>query len=433
MERTLTKIYTEPTDSTELSDYTDITDSPTHLSSIALAKEDQPIYPPKLRNAERRRTDLACTKPIVNDSDLDFRPELIGNHYKELLEKGLSRSEAKDTATVIAQRELTTMFLERYCHERLVHYTYMFDGDDMLSPGYEHLGDVTLRFQRAVEEKELLGQNSSREQAELEGIEKIKRQKGDSLTISRPTDCDYNFYYLGKYDSENQRIDMFAWRNHKNPELQVLEANSILGEAHYSPEVTSNDLLQNPIFAEFNSFAQNIDDFPPQEKFEEAKKEDMGRYAGQIYKHACMLTDLIESNATIPTLRAAQQRIEMDFSKWVKGEEVKATESTYQYSQLENHARLREDVYSDLGRFVMMGYKDEKYSCGSCGMSSLSLAGINTDLSSPFSQILNSSPELTPSYIPCPNCGESLRLGSSKCSSCGMSKKEFDGKKTGNR
>lgn len=399
-----------------------------------------------MNKIECRPCDVAGNYWAEQRANLDFRPVLLKSHYQTLIEQGYPIYQAKEIVQGIAQRELTYLFLERYLQAQLVHFSYRFEGQNLVSSGYETLGDVCQRYQAAIDERRRAGRPSTREEAELAGIGAIKDQLSDcqlpvSLMIVSPPPpaserhlypgyADYSFYFFGHFDPQGRTIDMFAWRNEKTLKMQRQEVNSLAGGDFIAFEAHPNDFLRMPIFAESGELGplrEIIDDMPTEDDFERAKNADWAKYSVAISDQAQMLSTLIENGASERTLLDAQVKIEMDFVRWASDGTVTAKDFDPTLLLPEHHGKFGERVREEFGWFVTQ-YNTSRFACGSCGGSALGL--YNSSYSPRLPGLLELSLiESMSSYIPCPGCGKSLRAGSEKCGQCGLTKVEFDFKK----
>lgn len=391
-----------------------------------------------------RIENAACINRNCGDG-LDFRPSLLRDHLQSLKDQGFSQQEAKTVVEDIARRELTYLFLERFAKENLVHFSYYFEGERLLSPGYEALGDVRDRYKAAISERKERGGLVFREEAELEGMEQIRERLAGSEVprtfvlmspppskselIDYPQYADYSFYFFGKYDPGEAKIDMFAWRNEKSLEEQRREANGLLGGNYISEEVHPNDFLRTPIFVggPLETSRGVIADMPTDEEFSEAATFGFEKYSDRIDDEARMLTALIENGASDQVLLDAQLKIEMDFVRWVEGKQgvFKAVDDPGLYSA-DSHSQFSAHVREYFAWFSTQ-YDTQKYSCSGCGGS---VFGLYDSYGSRLPGVMEFSGELFGRYIPCPNCNESVRVGSEACSNCGLRKSDYDAGKS---
>lgn len=372
-----------------------------------------------------------CNLPKYCEKNLDFRPELYRKHFDHL-QRESSSNVARNEVQGMIRRDLTYLFWERFTKEKLVHFSYRFAEDGVISPNYEALGDVIASYEAAVEMRKLEGKSSDREEAELAGflgIRDLKNSKESKsvLLISPPDTCgSYSFYFFGRYDAQDGQIDMYAWRNEKSLGQQREEASAILGGDYFSSEVHPNDFLRNPIIvdaSDFSPFRRIICDMPNDGEFLQAKSKDFSRYRDGVNSLAMMLSALIANGADDATLRLAQTEVEMAFVKWMVDGEVEVTEVDEGLFLPGKHREFSHKVYSSIGGFVTQyGSQARQFACGTCGLSILS------DLNqSPINALANLAPDLFGGGTkPCANCGATLEADAQTCDSCGMTKREFD-------
>lgn len=391
---------------------------------------------------------IECAPGISCESDqkTDFRPSLIKTHFESLINDGYSSHEAEDIILGITNRELTYLFLERYAKERLVHFSYHFEGDKLMSSRYEAFGDVRERFKAAIKDRIIANNPFSREKAEFEGVEQIRKEALEStlpktfLLISPPPlvaerhfypgYADYSFYFFGRFDPQSRVIDMFAWNNNKSLEKQTAEANALFGQEIFSSgEAHPNDFLRTPIFrnsADFEHFRQIIKDMPREDDFVNAKSADYSKYQDEIAQCARMLTKLIAAGADDEVLQKALAQTEMEFMRMIVGKRGTFNKIDTKYLAREYHNEFASRVKANFAVFAQV-YKNEitKFACGSCGGSIL---GLYTSSTSRFSLIMEFSNELFTAYRSCPNknCGKLIKSGSEACANCGLTKKEYD-------
>lgn len=397
----------------------------------------------------------ACSLPIVKHTDLDFRSEFYRRHFAELASRGIDNSQATEIIYGTIYGDLTKAFLERFTKERLVHFSYRFEGDRLVSPGYGHFGDITERYNEAIRERIREGLPFHREKAECEGLRdlKIKLKESDSelngskrpktfLLISPPPPPEElhlysgrygedSFYFFGKYDPVTEVVDMFAWRNKKTFDDEVREADQ-LSETDHEEFVHPNDLLKKPFIRERKSFdwlRKVIPDIPADWESEMVKNENYSKYRKGIDCHSRMLTTLVASGASDEVLLDAQLRIEMDFTRWIIDGVVEESKIKPIYLHPNYHREFSNEVRADFVRFVAMyGDKIDKFACGSCGLSVMRFYMSSLRIFEPPLLLTVSMPELFSPARSCPNCGENLALGSRKCENCRMTKDEYDAK-----
>lgn len=395
-----------------------------------------------MKDPSRLMSVETCQNP-TNACELDFRPEFLRTHFDRLTREGRSREESAAIICDIAQRDFGYLFLERFTKEKLVRYSYSVEGGRVFSPKYGALGEVDKLWENGVAQREIEGRTSGREKAEQGGFIRIKEEllgANSTLTfvwMSPPPpkselcnhpgyDWKTSFYFLGKLSPEMGRLDMFAWRNEKLLSLQIDELNGIAGEQVISSEAHPNDFLRKPVFKaceDFSFFREVIADLPPESNFESTQEADFSIYADGIRDSAILLTNLIVNDADDDTLRVAQLRIEMDFTRWVTDGFITRAEVPPVYLEKEAHRGFAAKVMQDFARFVPM-YQTDRFACGSCGSSVMSLF-LNNALYLP-SQLQFLTGELLPRYISCPGCGESVKAGSAECKSCGLKKSDYD-------
>ncbi len=379
-----------------------------------------------------------CNSTLSCEKNLDFRPELYRRHF-EHLEHESSSDIARNEVGGMIQRDLVYLFWERFTKEKLVHFSYKFADDGVISPKYKALGDVIESYQAAIDMRKLAGKSSDREEAELSGflkIRELKNSKGPKavLLISPPDGCgSYSFYFFGQYDPQERQIDMYAWRNEKSLHGQRREANSVLAGNYFSSEVHPNDFLRNPIIvdgADFSVFRQDICDMPTEAEFLEAKSKDFSKYRDGVNSLAGMLAALIANGADDKTLRLGQAKIEMAFAKWVVDGCVELPLIDAGQLLQDRHREFARQVYASIGGFVAQyGNQIRRFACGTCGLSVLS------DLyQSPINTLANLAPDLfRAGSKPCPNCGAALEASAQKCDNCHMTKKDYDFKQLSGR
>lgn len=378
-----------------------------------------------------------------SEKKTDFRPSLLKTHFESLINNGYSSHEAEDIILGITNRELTYLFLERYAKESLVHFSYYFDGDRLISPRYEAFGDIRERFREASNERIRNNEPFAREKAELEGIEQIRKEALEStlpktfLFISPPPPAaerhfypgyaDYSFNFFGRFDPQSRVIDMFAWRNNKSLEKQTAEANALFGQEIFSSvEAHPNDFLRTPIFinsTNFEHFRQIVTDMPGNDDFIEAKSANYSKYQDEIAECAHMLTKLIAEGANDEILENALAQTEMEFMRMIVGKRGTFNKIETKYLARQYHNEFTSQVNANFAVFAQV-YKNEipKFACGSCGGSILGLYTNSVPL------IMEFSSELFRKYRSCPNkkCGKPVKVGDESCGSCGLTKKEYD-------
>lgn len=393
----------------------------------------------------------SCNPPSVKSSDLDFRASLLRGHFEYLVKDGYRTSEAQNVIHGIAKRELLSVFLERFTKENLFYYSYFVEGEKITSSGYEPLGDVAIRYQAAVDHRTKEGRSAEREKAELDGFLQIKGELLDSskqrhfVWMSPPPPEEeltfypgygsYSFYFYGRFNPASGEIEMFAWRNGKKLSRQIEEANLLLGNEQFSNSTHPNDLLSRPIFADdFATLRRSIKDMPQDCEFDEAKRRDWAKYSQGIDQHAAMIATLIANGACEATLLDAQLAVEMDFTRWVVDGRVENSEFPTDLFSGQNQRLFSSQVRENFARFVVQykqsfsANKTSRFACGSCGSSILSMSSEGGSFSWPG--LGESLMTESMNWRPCPKCSESVRLGSEKCSACGLTKREYDASST---
>lgn len=385
-----------------------------------------------------------CSNPIYVDgpspelaTGLDFRPEFLSSHFERLCADGISPERAQDIIEEIAQRDLGYLFLERFTKQKLVRYSYRVENGRLFSPKYDFLGEVDEFYASGVFQREAEGKNSDRERAELEGVLGIKKELIDAnepktfVLMSPPLpQSDYSFYFFGRFDAETGKVDMFAWRNEKPLLQQRQELNTIAGGEIISPDNHPNDFLKKPVFLagyDFSQFRKVICDMPADGEFEATDEADFSIYSEGIGQSAEMLAQLIADGAQISTLRAAQLKIEMEMTRWVKDGFVAKIDHAPRFFPKDKHVEFENWVMRDFAMFAAVN-NAQRFACGSCGSSVMSLFTSSRGVYLP-GQLQLSIAELIPDYISCPGCGESVRMGSAQCKNCGLTKSEYDSKK----
>lgn len=387
-----------------------------------------------------------CSLPSQKLSELDFKTEFYRRHFFELSQNGVLASDAKELICCTIYQDLTKLFLERFTHERLVYFSYRFEEDRLVSDGYEHLGDIVERYEEAVKERTRNGLPFDREVAECDGVREFKSELSKAreqerpkvfLLVSAPPPPEElhlyhgrydreSFYFWGRYNPVDQRIEMFAWRNEKEFVVEKAEVAKLIGsEGEFNHP---NDLLRRPIFRDassFDVFGTAVVDMPSKNDFEMAKNEEWAHYQEGLLNLSKMLSTLIVSGADDSVLLKAHLQIEMEFVKWVVDGKVKPLQVYSYFFERNQHREFVRFVESNFSQFVVQ-YDTKQFSCGSCGGSVFSLF---SETSSRFfspsvleSSIMESAFTL---YVRC-RCGSLVRVGSERCGECGMTKAEYD-------
>ncbi len=375
---------------------------------------------------------------VKPDIDLAFRPNLARRHFEELLAAGYPRDEAQKTIAEIFERDLAYYYLEQFAKEKLVHFSYQFEtdlvsGEQILtSPNYEKLGDVAGLYEHAIEERRSLGKPVDREEAELEGLIRVKerlkdeRDKTSFVLVSppppqperylRPGYGNYSFIFWGDYDPRARRIDMYAWRNDLTLSDQATIVNQVAKEKVISEmETHPNDFLRTPVFSKepIDKLIDAITGYKPNRQAE----LNIDKYEVSLKSFGRSLAELVAQGADEQTLTNAQASIEMEFVKWINGEPQRSTgirtetqELLIEYRQLSKRYNLAISAV------------------GSCGISTLSTFGRDS-YSLPGMLTLGTglfSAEQIKNYFNCPKCSFEIKsgLGITTCPHCGYTKEQ---------
>jgi hypothetical protein len=389
-----------------------------------------------------------CSLPTIKKSELDFKSEFYVRHFADLRNRGIPAKEAAEAVYGTIAQDLPKVFLERFTKERLVHFNYRFEGEMLVSSGYEHFGDITEKYEEAICERIRDGMPFCREKAECEGVFRIKEELRNSdvpktfLLISPPPPPEelhlYNgrygnesFYFFGRYLPDTQIVDMFAWRTSKTFEKEQEEGRLL--SAGSDDFVHPNDLLRSAFFREgtsFDVFSEAVGDMPTEGDFSTAKGETYDKYKEGLDRLSRMLSGLIAGGADTGTLLKAQLKIEMEFTKWIVDGKVEQSEFPEHLLDRRNHQEFSSQVMRQFAGFVTK-YNTAQFACGSCGGSVMSMfrsANFGMALTFPVLMRPFIMEFSAPMEVTCPKCGTSVIKGSGKCSNkdCDFTKNDYD-------
>ncbi len=354
-------------------------------ANVCLLKADDPCY-----RSEVEVDRFSVTPLEPDEADLAFRPSLIKHRYSEFINYGFNEFESYCRTYNLTRSDLTSYFLEQFAKKNLVGFEYHFETTDdgsvnMVSTHYEQSGDVCDSFARARDERRLAGLDSSREEAELEGVRKIKSellQEGKDATVllvsrppeknqNRPGYAGYSFIYFGKYDTKTGNLPMYAWRNYMTVDEQNELRREFLGfETEKMKD--ANDFLRNPAF----SFGEEGNYAFDRLRFRAGKEvADLYDYRSEVVDRAAKeLVDLAEAGVSDWRMNIAQANIELDFIEAIEGKRSLKLEPSSKTESFKSDAEAygymvarKKDMESK--------YNLASYSGGGCGRSIFASVG----------------------------------------------------------
>ncbi len=377
--------------------------------------------------------------------DFAFRPTLVKRRYDEFRDFGFNHFESYSRTYELTRRDLTYYFLEQFAKKNLVGFEYSLheeaDGSvKMVSTHYEQFGDVCDMFANARDERREAGLDFSREEAELEGLKKIKNRLVESdeeasvLLISRPPDeaekragyGDYSFVYFGHFDPQERRLSMYAWRNNMSIDEQKKLYKDFSQEEPVFSSMGANDFLRSPAlqFGEEGKYA-----FDRLRFLAGYKVADFYEYRQEIDRATEVLVDLAATGASDRLMNLAQANLELDFVEIIEGGEPVSTELR---PKIENFRSEDKAYFYVSSRRQQMDKRFDlaSYSRGGCGVSAFASVG---DRAGGTRSILARSvlPDLAGiaefgDYFTCPKCEGKIDSGKgiTTCPHCGYTKEQ---------
>lgn len=380
----------------------------------------------------------------ITEIDFAFRPSLVRRRFEELKSFGANDQEAYTQTYDLCRRDLTYYFLEQFAKKNLVSFEYRFkDGEDgsakMVSYHYERFGDVCGMFEKARDERQDAGLDFSREEAELEGLEKIRNQligsseEASVLLISRPPDGmekragygDYSFVYFGHFDPQERRLSMYAWRN----KMSLDEHNDLyreFGGDDTLEKSDSNDFLRSPQI-KFGDEAGDV--YRNLVVAAGGEAADFYEYRAEVDRAAKVLVDLAATGVSDRLMNIAQANLELDFVETVEGGKAVTPELR---PKIENFSTENEAYFYVSSRRQQLDRRFDlaSYSKGGCGISAFdSVGGGARGVQSILAQSV--LPDLagiaeSSDYFTCPKCDGKIESGkgTTTCPHCGFTKEQ---------
>lgn len=385
-------------------------------------------------------------RTLDSNSGLAFRLSLVRERLCEFKAITASEEAAEKLTFELCREDLTFYFLEQFTKSKLVRFGYHFiegkDGTEMVSGGYELLGDVCAIYEKAVLERERGGLDADREKAELEGFEDIKHRLIESIEsgevtlvvlvspppteaekTTRPGFADYSFVYFGLFDPETKNVDMYALRNNMGLDEQTNFVNNYSGEIVISVEALPNDFLRNPIF----KFGEEALKAHRQFLANTGGVGEFAKYRPAVDKAARVLVDALKNGADDERLNMMLAEIELEFVKMAKAPFLAKPELVLKVDRFMDtraaYGYLAKKYFEVDRQFGLASFQG-----GSCGSSMLSqFGGENISIFN-----VSAVPDLVLSFLrrqesfSCPRCQGEIPsgFGITTCPHCGYTKEQ---------
>lgn len=373
----------------------------------------------------------------------DFLDELELNPFKEAKARGTLPQE-RESLRKFAEKELLTYLGEYFLELDIVKFAYIEKTDPqtgrkrLLSEGAEEKGEVGEIFIRPLRIKEMLGEATERDRAEVEGFLELRREilaapdYSYFLWVSPPLKKDYSFTFLYQVipgEEKNTRwVETLAFRNDLKIWEHQIVLNCFLPEGRKITTLThSDDLLRKPVTVSSRERRVEMKDL--METIREVLRESRGSthlvekplkkiQAGEENKELEVLRktkvgdlidkyiDLLEQGASLKELQKAREQLE---------------KATWVYTNSQKSWRLPSvpDSLIDLPPLLERAWRQERPSLvsnGPCpGTSSTST--LSSNLSILKEDFPTSGKKESSSYVKCP-CGIMVPKGEI-CPKCG--------------